>query len=70
MAQITSKIGYRVNIIESERDWGSKIDEVLYFDNETEAKQYVKDYNDKWNTSTSVPDWYMIAEYAGMVGVL
>ena len=58
---------FRVDIIESERGWGSKIDETLYFDNEAEARQYAIDYNNKYNTATEVPDWYMRAEYAGAV---
>jgi hypothetical protein len=58
---------FKVDIIESERGWGSKIDETIYFDNEAEARQYAIDYNLKWNTATEVPDWYMRAEYAGAV---
>ena len=56
---------YRVDIIESERGWGSKIDESIYFDNEVEAKEYAADYNRKYNTTTDVPDWYMRADYVG-----
>ena len=67
MAQVTLPERYRVDIIESERGWGSKIDETLYFDDEQEAKQYVIDYNTKHNTSSVTPDWYMIAEYRGKV---
>lgn len=67
MAQITKPIAYRVDIIESERGWGSKLDETLYFDNEAEARKYVADYNAKYNTSKEVPDWYMVAEYCGKV---
>lgn len=63
---------YRVDIIESERGWGSKIDETIYFDNEAEARAYVKEYNDKYNPplehGQGVPDWYMIAQYEGRVG--
>ena len=58
---------FRVDIIESERGWGSKIDETIYFDNEQEARQYVIDYNLKWNNKDYVPDWYMVAEYRGEV---
>lgn len=58
---------FKVNIIESERGWGSKIDETIYFDNEAEARLYVKTYNDKHNNKDYVPDWYMVAEYAGEV---
>lgn len=55
---------YRVDIIESERGWGQKVDETIYFDNESEARDYVKQYNDKHNPPVQVvPDWYMYAEY-------
>lgn len=68
MAQVTLQKAYRVDIIESERGWGSKIDESIYFDNELEARLYVKVYNDTHNTATEVPDWYMRADYVGKVG--
>jgi hypothetical protein len=66
MAQITRPVGYRVDLVEYERGWGSKIDETLYFDNEEEARQYCKDFNSK-NTAKEVPDWYMIADYRGTI---
>lgn len=56
---------YQVNIVEYEAGWGSKIDERKYFDNEAEAKKFVKDYNAKYNNEESAPDWYMIAQYVG-----
>lgn len=57
---------YRVDIIESERGWGQKVDETIYFDNESEARDYVKQYNDKHNPPVQVvPDWYMYAKYVG-----
>lgn len=68
MGQINLPKVYRVNIIESESGWGSKIDEIKYFDNEQEAREFVKSYNDKYNPPGPVPDWYMIAEYCGKVG--
>lgn len=68
MAQVKLQTAYRVDIIESERGWGSKIDETIYFDNEAEARQYARDYNLKYNTATEVPDWYMRADYVGRVG--
>lgn len=58
---------YKVQILEYERGWGSKIDEEIFFDNELEAIQWVVDYNKKYNTATSAPDWYMVAHYAGKV---
>lgn len=56
------KTFYRVDIFESERGWGSRIDESIYFTKKGEAEQYVKDYNDKYNTASSTPDWYMSAQ--------
>lgn len=66
MAMIQRPVGYRVDLIEYERGWGSKIDETLYFDNEEEAREYVKNFNAR-NTATTVPDWYMVADYRGRV---
>ena len=68
MPEIKIQTAYRVDIIESERGWGQKIDETKYFDNEAEARQFVKDYNTKYNNQPTVPDWYMRAEYVGKVG--
>lgn len=66
-----SKGAYSVDIIESERGWGSKLDETIYFDNEAEAKKYVEDYNAKYNpppkSGEMAPDWYMIAVYKGRI---
>ena len=57
---------YRVDIIESERGWGQKVDEVKYFSNEVEAKEFVKAFNAR-NTQNFTPDWYMYAAYCGKV---
>ena len=57
---------YQVNIVERERGWGSKVDETKFFDNKEEAEQFVINFN-KRNTSTVVPDWYMMAEYVGKI---
>ena len=59
-------VAYQVNIIESERGWGSKVDDTKFFATQIEAQQFVVNYNSK-NTDTVVPDWYMYAEYAGPV---
>ena len=45
----------RVLIIESEKGFGSRLDEVK------EAKSFVKEYNAK-NNEVVVPDWYMFAK--------
>ena len=58
-----------VHIIESERGWGSKIDEEKVFDTWEKARTFVKEYNEKHcpplKNGEGVPDWYMIARYAG-----
>ena len=45
MSLIEKPNAFRVVIIESERGWGSKVDDELYFDNEAEAREYVREYN-------------------------
>jgi hypothetical protein len=52
---------WRINIIESERGWGQKINETLYFDTEEEALEYQKKYNSR-NTSLTTPEWYIYAD--------
>lgn len=56
---------YKVTIIESERGWGQRVDEIKEFDTEKEARDFVKDYNTKHNPPGPVPDWYMVAVYQG-----
>lgn len=51
---------WRVDIIESERGMGQKIDDVKFFDDEKEALDFVVEYN-KDNNLSYVPDWYMRA---------
>ena len=68
MSRVELKTVYRVDMIESERGWGQKLDETLYFDNEAEARQYAIDYNLTHNNKNYVPDWYIRAEYVGKVG--
>lgn len=61
----------KVNIIESEAGWGSKIDETLEFPDRASAEKYVKDYNNKHNPiKNQTPDWYMYACIEGDYGVL
>lgn len=51
---------WRVVIIESERGWGQRVDEVKFFDDHDAAKEFVTDFNSE-NTEEKVPDWYMYA---------
>ena len=64
MARINIGRIFKVEVWEYERGWGAKLDEVLHFDNETEAKEFVNRYNSK-NTEKVAPDWYMVAQYCG-----
>lgn len=57
---------FKVEIIESERGWGQRIDEVKYFNSAKSAQDFCEDFNRK-NTAQSVPDWYMYANYVGRV---
>lgn len=66
MAEITLSDAFRVDIIESERGWGTKIDEIKYFDTEDSARAFCKEYNAS-NTKETAPDWYMRADYIGKV---
>ena len=59
----------KVEIIESERGWGQKVDEVKTFKGKTKgealdkAEAFIKKFNSK-NTEKTVPDWYMYARLA------
>lgn len=56
-----SKFKFKVNIIESERGWGQRLDEVEEFDTYEEAVERLMEFNSK-NTDSIIPDWYMYAE--------
>ena len=49
---------WKVTIIESERGWGQKVDEVKEFTSYEDAKKFQIEFN-KENTATAVPDWYV-----------
>lgn len=51
---------FKVAIIESERGWGQKVDEVREFETYDQAVSFIKDFN-KDNNEAAVPDWYMYA---------
>ena len=61
---MTTRTIHLVNLIEHERGWGSKIDETLEFPTYDKAMEHVEEFNSK-NIAQNVPDWYMVAEYAG-----
>lgn len=58
-----TKFKFKVIIIESERGWGQKIDEIKSFDTMEEAEKFIKDHNAQ-NTEETVPDIYWRAERA------
>ena len=51
----------KVNIMESERGWGSRLDEVREFETLELAEAFAEEFNSH-NTEDKVPDWYMRAE--------
>lgn len=55
------KDSWKVVIIESERGFGQKVDDVKYFDDEEDAKKFVRAFNAQ-NAAGQAPDWYMYAE--------
>ena len=68
MAQVKmSQDLFKVVLTEYDRFSGRKPWDVLYFDNEAEARQYAIDYNRKHNNLSKAPDWYVRADYAGPV---
>lgn len=54
-----AEIKFTVEIIESERGWGQRIEGVEEFDTQQQADSYIKEYN-KDNTGP-VPDTYWYA---------
>lgn len=52
---------FKAALMEFERGWGSRVDEIREFDTEKERDDFVESFNAQ-NTSAIVPDWYMIAE--------
>jgi hypothetical protein len=67
MAEVKFVGLYRVDIIESERGWGQKIDDTKYFETLAEAQEFTSSYNATHNTQSTVPDWYMYAESPTLV---
>jgi hypothetical protein len=55
---------FKVNIIESERGWGQKVDEVCWFKTEEAADKFVKEHNAQ-NNKAEVPEIYWRAEKVG-----
>lgn len=60
MAQEKKSFKFIVDVIESERGWGQKLDERKEFNSYEEAATFINDFN-KDNNESTVPDWYMYA---------
>lgn len=65
MQHIKKPIAYRVDIIECQHELGCRVDESFYFDNGTEAREYVRNYNAE-NVDKQVSDWCKFAKYFGV----
>jgi hypothetical protein len=59
--KIMAKKTYRVDVFESERGWGKRLDFSKDFKTLKAANKYVTKINSVNNLSV-VPDWYMYAE--------
>lgn len=53
-----------VEIVEYERGWGSRVDEVRKFETRAAAEKFCASYNAD-NKEASAPDWYMVARIVG-----
>jgi hypothetical protein len=60
MPELNLSETWKVEIIESERGWGQKVEEVKFFDNQKDAVAFVNEFNSH-NKADIVPDWYMYA---------
>lgn len=71
MPEITGPVtdAWEVEIIESERGWGSKVEDVKYFDNFDDAAEFVNKFNSH-NIAESAPDWYMVASTPKRVKII
>lgn len=62
-------IVYLVDEMEYERGWGSRREDQYLFPTEELALEFCRKYDEKYNTASSAPDWYMRQEYQGRVNV-
>ena len=69
LARIKTTVKPSVHVIEGtehERGWGQRPDGYIAFLTEAEAKQYISDYNRKYNNLPSAPDEYTTYAYIGV----
>ena len=61
----------KVYIIESERGWGQRVDEIKEFESHAAAETFVRNYNrEHCPPKSHTPDWYMFARIEGSQKVL
>ena len=51
---------FKVEIIESEREWGSKVDDYMICLSQQDAELFKEEFN-SFNISVTIPEWYMAA---------
>lgn len=56
-----AKLAVIVPVIESEKGWGSKVDDHMVCLSNDDAKAFITEFNSKNNQPTT-PDWYMYAD--------
>jgi hypothetical protein len=54
-------VAIKIPVIESERGYGSKVDDYMICKSVEDANTFIKEFNSK-NNESSTPDWYMYAE--------
>jgi hypothetical protein len=53
-----------VYLVESEADWGRRIDEVVEFTSPEDAERYAREYNESYNRGPLRSEWSMVAKLA------
>lgn len=66
MPEVMAQPVYRVDMIKSQRGWGTRINKTRYFDSEEDAIEFVTDHNKQYK-HRPVPDQYIYAEYVGKI---
>lgn len=61
-------VKFKVELWESERGWGQRLDEVREFDDAQKALDFYREFNTE-NDKDEVPAWYMFAKKPVMVEI-
>lgn len=57
---MNKNIAYKIEVIESEKDWGSKIDDYMVCLSIEQVLEFKREFN-SYNDKPTTPDWYMYA---------